>query len=90
MIDEYINPKAYILIKGEKDLQGKIEYIKKIDNDKKLYKKFINQKLFVNNNKISEIIEKEKNDFIYHIFKQDKNIAKRIDNPDLNPCFCEL
>lgn len=48
MIDEYINPNAYILIKGEKDIQKKIEYIKRIDNDKKLYKKLLNQKIFVN------------------------------------------
>ena len=27
MIDEYINPKAYILIKGQKDELSKIEYI---------------------------------------------------------------
>ena len=33
MVDEYINPKTYILIKGEKDLHKKIEYIKKIDNN---------------------------------------------------------
>ena len=48
MIDEYINPKAYILIKGEKDIQEKIEYIKNIDNNKKLYKQILNQKLFIN------------------------------------------
>ena len=38
MIDEYINPKSYILIKSEKDIFKKIEYIKNIDNDIKLYK----------------------------------------------------
>ena len=38
VIDEFINPKTYILIKGEKDIDEKIEYIKKIDNDIKLYK----------------------------------------------------
>ena len=88
MIDEYINPKAYILIKGEKDIQEKIEYIKNIDNNKKLYKQILNQKLFINND-ISDIIEKEKNNFIYHIFNQDKKLAKRIDNSDLNN-FCYL
>lgn len=89
MIDEYINPNAYILIKGEKDIQKKIEYIKRIDNDKKLYKKLLNQKIFVND-RIPEIIEKEKNEFFYHIFMQGKNLAKRIDNRGLNYSFCEL
>lgn len=42
MLDEYINPKAYILIKGEKDIKEKIEYIKKIDNDDKIYKNILN------------------------------------------------
>ena len=37
LVDEYINPKVYILIKGEKDIKDKIEYIKKIDNDNMLY-----------------------------------------------------
>ena len=87
MIDEYINPKAYILIKGEKDIQEKIDYIKKIDNNKKLYKKFLRQKLFINSD-ISNTIESEKNKFIYHIFKQDKMLAKRIDNDNTNYNFC--
>ena len=42
MVDEYINPKTYILIKGEKDLNKKIEYIKEIDNNDELYKKLLN------------------------------------------------
>lgn len=41
LLDEYINPKTYILIKGEKDIKEKIEYIKKIDNDDKLYKNIL-------------------------------------------------
>ena len=36
-----INPKVYILIKGEKDIKDKIEYIKKIDNDNILYKSIL-------------------------------------------------
>jgi hypothetical protein len=47
MIDEFINPKIYILIKNEKDMLKKIEYIKKIDNDEKLYKSILNGKLFI-------------------------------------------
>ena len=41
MNDEYINPKSFILIKGEKDILEKIEYIKKIDNDENLYKNIL-------------------------------------------------
>ena len=44
MIDEYINPKSFILIKNEKDMLKKIEYIKQIDNDEKLYEKILNIK----------------------------------------------
>ena len=87
MIDEYINPNSYILIKGEQDIQEKIEYIKKIDNNKKLYRKILNQNVFINSD-ISKKIEKSKDNFIYHIFKQDKKLARRIDNPDLNNNFC--
>jgi hypothetical protein len=41
IVDEYINPKSYILIKGEKDIDKKIEYIKRIDSNKELYNYFI-------------------------------------------------
>ena len=44
LLDEFINPKSYILIKGEKDIEKKIEYIKKIDNDDNLYEKIIREK----------------------------------------------
>ena len=39
MVDEFISPELYILIRGEKDIKEKIEYIKKIDNNDELYKK---------------------------------------------------
>jgi hypothetical protein len=57
----------------------KIEYIKKIDNDIILYKSILREKLFINDNlvKISEI---EKAEFFNHIFEQEKNKAKRVDN----------
>ena len=45
MLDEYINPKTYILIKGIQDLNKKIEYIKKIDKNVKLYKEFLKEKV---------------------------------------------
>ena len=43
-LEEFINPKSYILIKGEKDIEKKIEYIKKIDKDDNLYKAILKEK----------------------------------------------
>ena len=60
MIEEFINPKSYILIKGDKDMDEKIEYIKKIDNDDNLYKYILGQKPIMLN-KINNICP------IYHI-----------------------
>jgi hypothetical protein len=78
MVEEYINPKAYILIRNKKDLKKKIEYIKKLDNNDKLYKKILNENLLINDyNK--NIIDNNFYDFFNNIFKQKKNVAKRID-----------
>jgi len=79
MIDEFINPKSYILIKNENDFLQKIEYIKKIDNNDKLYKAILNEKLFINDNLV-KIFDIEKAEFFSHIFGQEKYKAKRIDN----------
>ena len=78
-IEEFINPKSYILIKDENNMQKKIEYIKKIDNDEILYKSILNEKLFINDNlvRISNI---EKAEFFKNIFEQEKDKAKRVDN----------
>ena len=79
MIDEYFNPKSFILIKSKKDIYNKIELIKKIDNDDKLYKSILNQNIFTNNkftNKIYEEKYDEKN-FFLNIFEQDKSQAFR-------------
>jgi hypothetical protein len=78
MVDEYINPKSLILIRGKNDIFEKIEFIKKIDNSDKLYKKMLREDLFINYNK--DKIENERIEFLYHIFEQDKKSAKRIDN----------
>jgi hypothetical protein len=83
MLDEFINPKSYILIKNEEDMLKKIEYIKQIDNDAKLYTKILSEKPFINDNLIS-ISEIEKAEFFNHIFEQKKDEAKRIDNYHFN------
>ena len=77
MVDEYINPKSFILIKGPFDFEKKIEYIKKIDNNDKLYKRIMKEKVFINE-KLYENIEREHSEFLIHIFTQDKDKAKRI------------
>ena len=76
MIDEYINPKSFILIKGEKDFLTKINYIKKIDNDYNLYKSLLKEKVLLVDN-IKNESDKELKKFLLHIFSQDKSKAFR-------------
>ena len=76
MVDEFINPKTYILVKGEKDIKEKIEYIKMIDNDDKKYKSLLKENVLKDNN-ITVKVEKELKEFLYHIFEQDKEKAFR-------------
>ena len=80
MIDEFINPDTYILIRGEKDIKNKIEYIKEIDNNDELYKKIIRKKVLLSNNNKENKIKKEFIEFFENIFEQNKILAKRIDN----------
>ena len=76
MIDEYINPKSYILVKGPEDMKEKIEYIKKIDNDDSLYESIIREKVYIDKTMLKKAL-KEQSDFWIHIFEQDKDKAKR-------------
>ena len=78
LIDEFINPKSFILIKNKEDISKKIENIKKIDNDDEIYRNIIKQNVLIDNN-ILEKYKKEYDEFIFHIFEQDKNQAKRVD-----------
>ena len=81
MVDEYINPKTFILIRSERDIKSKIEYIKKIDNDDKLYHSILNQQIFNGNyQKIIENNLEEKIKFFENIFIQGKIKGKRADN----------
>ena len=76
MVDEYINPKSYILIKGKKDIKNKIKYIEKIDNDEKLYRNILREKVIIDNN-YSDKIENELKLFLTNIFQQEKIKAFR-------------
>ena len=75
MIDEYFNLKSFILIKNEKDIFNKIEYIKKIDKDDELYKKILKENIFINNK--TKQINDEQFKFFFNIFNQDKSKAFR-------------
>ena len=76
MIEEYINPKTFILIKGPEDMKEKIEYIKKIDNNDTLYQSILKEKVIIDDN-IIEKMQKEQSDFWIHIFNQDIKKVKR-------------
>ena len=75
MIDEIFNPKTYILIKNEKDMRDKIEYIKKIDNNDELYKSFLKENILIKNY-INKLLY-EQIEFLSNIFQQDKLKAYR-------------
>ena len=79
LIDEYINPKSYILIKGEKDIEEKIEYIKSIDKDDEKYRSILRENVIVDNN-FTKRIDNELKLFLYNIFQQEKSKSRRIDS----------
>ena len=79
LIDEYINPNTFILVRNEIDLMEKIEYIKEIDQNDELYKKFLTEDVLVDENIIQKR-KKEEIEYWSHIFRPDKYDAKRIDN----------
>ena len=79
LIDEYINPNCYILVRNEIDLFEKIEYIKEIDNNDELYKKFLMEDVLIDEDIVKKR-KKEENEYWSHIFRPDKYDAKRIDH----------
>ena len=80
MLDEFINPKTYILIKGKNDISEKIEYIKKIDNDKQLYLSIMKENPIIDHKFVNTIDRIEIKSFLKNIFNQDKDKAFRRDN----------
>ena len=79
MIDEYINPKSYILIKGKEDMIEKIKYIIEIDNNNTLYENIFKEKILINSNTLNEKINLEIKDYFLNIFSQELRKAKRLD-----------
>ena len=79
LIDEYINPNTYILVRNDIDLLEKIEYIKEVDKDDELYKKFLMEDVLIDEDIVRKR-KKEEKEYWSHIFRPDKWDAKRIDN----------
>ena len=79
MIDEYINPKSFILIRNQRDMDKKIDYIMRIDNDDNLYRSILKEKVFIDEFFIDNI-NNERKKFLLPIFEQKKEYAKRVDN----------
>ena len=74
---ELLNNKSYIHIKDESEFNEKIELIKKIDQNDTLYEQMIKEKIVIDDSRYPKELQKYK-DFIYHIFEQDKEKARRI------------
>lgn len=77
LVDEFYNPKSFILVKGEKDIKEKIEYIKRIDNNDDLYEEYLKTNILVDPSKTQIIYQRELAKFFSHIFSQKKLNAYR-------------
>ena len=66
----------YNEVKGKKDINKKIEYIKEIDNNDELYKKLLKENVLLDKNIVIDT-KKELKEFLYNIFEQDKSKAYR-------------
>ena len=79
LIDEYINPDTYILVRNDIDLLDKIDFIKQVDQDDNLYKEFLKKDVLLDDDIVSKR-KKEEKEYWSHIFRPDKYDARRIDN----------
>ena len=79
LIDEYINPNVFILVRNDIDLLDKIEYIKEIDQNDELYKQFLSEDVLIDEDIVKKR-KKEEIEYWSHIFRPDKYDARRIDN----------
>ena len=76
LVEEVFNKKAFINGNCFKNYDELIEFIKKVDNNDKLYLKYIEEPM-LNNKKYLNEEHVKINKFISHIFDQDISIAKR-------------
>lgn len=77
MLDEFFNPKSYILIKDLNNIKNKINYIIEIDNNEEKYKNILKENVIVDNNYIKKI-DNELKLFLNNIFGQEKLKAYRL------------
>ena len=89
LVDEYINPNCYILVRNDVDLEEKIEYIKKVDQDDKLYRKFLMEDVLIDEDVVRKR-KKDEKDYWSHIFRPDKYDAKRIDHVRFKSRRCKI
>lgn len=75
-VNEVFNNKAFINAHDFDSEEDLIEYIKKVDNDDKLYLSYIKEPAFVNKNYIKDE-QKKLEKFLYNIFDQPIENAKR-------------
>jgi len=78
LIDEYINPDTFILVRNDIDLQDKIDYIKEVDQNDTLYLEFFKKDVLVDDDIVAKR-KKEERDYWSHIFRPDKIDARRND-----------
>ena len=76
-IDEYINPKSFILIKNERNIKEKIKYIKEIDNNSTKYINILKESILIFEDIVAATF-RDNIEFLINIFSQEKSEAKRI------------
>ena len=76
LVSKVFNKKAFINGNDFKNFDDLIEYIKKVDNDDKLYLKYIQEPAFIDNNYVDKETKKLEA-FFYNIFDQDLEKAQR-------------
>lgn len=76
LVEKVFNKKAFINANNFKSNKELVKYIKKVDNDHELYMKYIKEPMLNNENYLAKEQEKIKY-FIYNIFDQDLEKAKR-------------
>ena len=89
LIDEYINPNTFILIRGHVDMNDKIKYIKAIDQNDRFYKQMLKEQVLLDDN-LAKKIKADEINFWNHIFMFEKEDAKRINSHSLKTRQCKI
>lgn len=87
-VTELINPNTFILVKSKEDFKKAIKLIEKIDQNDKLYEKYFKEDIIINKKYINDMQKKFKN-FIYNIFDQNIEDAKRFTTDGYNKYYTQ-